>query len=493
MGQFESPARSDALIQSDGRDASLDVNSIAFDSRGGVWLGTGIGLLTVDPDSGWLDRPAAAEGSAELASWIGAVHVDSDDTVWAGVDEMGLFAIQSTGEPWPPMHIGQELPDFKRFGTLLTDTRGLLWAATTRGLHRIELDERRVTSLRASDGLQSEDFIGNSVYKSEAGDFFLGGRRGFNIFRPELLTSDEIIPEVSLTRALHFNEVLVPGKPHRGFTLEAPIDQLDSVTLTHRDYIFGLEFAVLHFADLSRNGLAYRLHGLEDDWNQIESGQGRATYTNLAPGKYVFQVQGVSPQGVWNRDGASLKVTVLPAPWASWQAYVLYVVLTSAVISLLFLYRTAALRRRARELEQGVRERTAIIENLLERKNEEMATLSHEFRTPLTLILGPAKSAIQSVQSTEIRKQLSVVRRNAFRLLRMVDQLLHMEGFRVQKSSASSAPSGENGWSSRLGSLSGSWLLRARLRSWSARWRRCGCVWCPIPWRRCCSTSYLTR
>ncbi len=417
---------------SEGADGPLKVNSISFDQRGGAWLGTGLGLLTVDPGTGLLARPAAVEGSPELASRVGAVHVDAAGTVWVGVDEVGLFAIKTSGERWSPMGIGEELPDFKRFGTLFSDTRGFLWAATTRGLHRIHPVDRTVTSFRASDGLQSEDFIGNSMYRSETGAYFLGGRRGFNVFEPESLTSDDVVPEIGLTRLFHFNQALIPGEPHRGFTLPAPIDQLDRVTLTHHDYVFGFEFAALHFADPSRNRLAYRLHGFEEDWNSVEGGQGRATYTNLAPGDYEFQVQGANPHGAWNRRGTSLQVRVLPAPWRTWQAYVLYVVLALAMILSLFWYRTTALRRRARELEQGVRERTAIIETLLEQKDEEMATLSHEFRTPLTLILGPTKNVLRSVKEPGLRRQLSVVRRNAFRLLRMVDQLLHMEGFRVQ-------------------------------------------------------------
>ena len=431
-GRFEPVEWSQVGASSADAGGPLNVNSISFDREGGVWLGTGKGLLTVDPGSGLLARPAEVEAAPELASWVGAVHVDAAGTVWAGVDGIGLFAVTSSGERWSPMGIGDELPDFKRFGTLFSDTQGFLWLATTRGLHRIDPVDRTVTSFRASDGLQSEDFIGNSVYRSETGAYFLGGRRGFNVFEPESLTSDDVVPEISLTRLFHFNQALIPGEPHRGFTLPAPIDQLDRVTLTHRDYVFGFEFAALHFADPSRNQLAYRLHGFEEEWNSVEGGQGRATYTNLAAGDYEFQVQGANPQGAWNRRGTSLEVRVLPAPWRTWQAYVLYVALALASILGLFWYRTTALRRRARELEQGVRERTAIIETLLEQKNEEMATLSHEFRTPLTLILGPTKNVLRSVKEPGLRRQLSVVRRNAFRLLRMVDQLLHMEGFRVQ-------------------------------------------------------------
>lgn len=316
---------------------------------------------------------------------------------------------------------------------MTSDATGRLWVATPRGLFRIDPVTRDVTSFRTSDGLQSDDFVGNSFDQSASGWIYLGGRRGFNVFDPLSIVLDPKPPQVSLTSFLHFNEALSPGEEHRGFTLSAPIEQLDRLLLTHRDDVVGFEFAALHFSDPARNRFAYKLHGFDSGWTETSARNPRATYTNLDPGSYVFQVRASNPHGVWNEEGRRIAVEVLPAPWVTWWAYAVYALLSVSALTLLYLYRTAALRRQSQELEQAVYERTATIESLLEKKNEEFANLSHEFRTPLTLILGPVKSLLQALDEPTAREKLSVVRRNGHRLLRLVDQLLHMERFRVQR------------------------------------------------------------
>ncbi len=410
----------------------LKVNSIAIDSAQQAWLGTNRGLLIASESMDRIDRSSHREQAA-LEEWVGAVHVDAADTVWVGVDGRALYGFPRVGNPWEAMRNGAELPKFERFGTILSDSAGDLWVGTPRGLFRINTVSREVTPFRASDGLQSDDFIGNATFQSSSGHIFLGGRRGFNVFHPDRVYVDDTAPGVSLTEFSRFNEPVSVGKEHQGFRLDAPIDQLETLTLSHRDYVFGFEFAALHFADPSRNLYEYRLHGFDPEWVRRGASRARATYTNLAPGDYVFQVRASNAHGTWNDEGARLAISVLPAPWATWWAYALYLVLATAAISLVFLYRTRALRSQARNLESRVQARTATIEALLDEKNDEMATLLHEFRTPLTLVLGPVKSVLGSVEEPAIQQKLSVVRRNGFRLLRMVDQLLHLEKVKVQK------------------------------------------------------------
>ncbi|MDA8021121.1 MAG: response regulator [Thermoanaerobaculia bacterium] len=410
----------------------LQINSIAFETESTAWLATNRGLYRLPENSDDLEYPSDL-GEPALSAWIGAVHVDADDGVWVGVDGKGLYGFPASGHHWMPMLHDGELPDFHRFGTILSDQTGDLWVGTPRGLYRIDPGSRAVTAFRRSDGLQSDDFIGNSVFVSDSGRFYLGGRRGFNVFRPEDIVLHETAPQVSLTDFFHFNQPISAGETHRGFALPGPIDQIDEITLTHRDYVFGFEFAALFFTDPDNNRYAYKLHGFDPDWISTTAQNRRATYTNLGPGEYVFQVKASNPHGTWSEEGSRIRVVVLPAPWATWWAYTGYVLLASVATILFFAHRTAALRRRARDLQRGVQERTAIIEALLEEKDEEIATLSHEFRTPLTLILRPVKRLLQSVDEPTAREQLSMVRRNGYRLLRMVDQLLHMERFRSRQ------------------------------------------------------------
>ena len=187
------------------------------------------------------------------------------------------------------------------------------------------------------------------------------------------------------------------------------------------------------------------LENQDEDWNQVNAQRRGVTYNNLDAGEYTFKVKAMTDKGVWSREPTALRIIKAQAPWKTWWAYTLY--LTTLTFAILFYVkrRTKVLQARAVELEKTVQERTYEladeknkVEQLLSDKNEEFANVSHEFRTPLTLILGPVAQAIKTSKNEEETKRLSVIQRNGYRLLRMVDQLLNLESFRVQSITAKS-------------------------------------------------------
>ena len=279
--------------------------------------------------------------------------------------------------------------------------------------------------------MQGEYFGLNSAYKSPDGKLYFGGRNGFNSFYPQDITTNSTPPNIVLTEFKRFGKQVIPNLKQDDFLLEKPINELESLELTHKYYVIGFEFAALDFAAPEKNQYAYKLEGFDPDWTYVSADERTATYTNLPSGNYTFRVKGSNKDGVWNEEGKSLKVKVYPAPWLSWWAYTIYVFTFFALLSW-YLHRknkrnlmiTNMLKEQVEERTSELQVQKQKVENLLVKKNEMFANVSHEFRTPLTLILGPVHKLLKSNLRYEDIKSLKMVNRNANRLLTMIEQLL---------------------------------------------------------------------
>ncbi|MCF6319775.1 MAG: ATP-binding protein [Proteobacteria bacterium] len=189
-----------------------------------------------------------------------------------------------------------------------------------------------------------------------------------------------------------------------------------------------------------RNQFAYRLTGLHDDWVYVGANDRKVTYTNLKSGDYVFQIKASNKDGTWTHTPKELKIKISPAPWFSPWAYFVYFLITALAIWGYIRYKTLDSRKRARELETIVKERThdanlqrKMVESLLEHKNEVFANITHEFKTPLSLIIGPIDQLRQEVILVENKDKLNMVQRNAKRLMLMVAQILKLSQTEINK------------------------------------------------------------
>ncbi|MCJ8270045.1 MAG: ATP-binding protein, partial [Psychrosphaera sp.] len=183
---------------------------------------------------------------------------------------------------------------------------------------------------------------------------------------------------------------------------------------------------------------AYQLAGIEPDWTYVSSQKRFANYTNIPPGEYTFRAKAKSKNDVWSDVEVGVVIVISPPWWRTMPAYFFYLVLVVLTVYIIVKVRTVTLLKRANQLEASVRQRTTElalekkkVEQLLVKKDEEFANISHEFRTPLTLILGPAQQLIKQAKAAEL-DQLNIIERNGYRLLRMVDQLLNIETFKVE-------------------------------------------------------------
>ena len=354
----------------------------------------------------------------------------NDYYLWVGTLKNGLFKFNESGDLITQYGEEDGMPPNLSISSILNDN-DYLWMGTDNGLVRLNTKTDKVHVFHKSDGLQGDFFILGSATKSDSGELYFGGRNGLNAFYSEDIKINTVAPNIILTKLTRFGKTVRAGIKQGDFIIDKPINNMDKLSLSYKDYVIGFEFAALDLADPKRNKYAYKMDGLDPDWIHVNADDRKISYSNLKAGDYVFRVKGSNKDGVWNDTGKSLKITVLPAPWLSWWAYTLY---TLSLIGLLFWYLnwknkanakiTKMLRIEVKKQTRELNIQKQTVESLLEKKNEMFANVSHEFRTPLTLILGPINKLLKSHLSLDSRQSLQMVNRNATRLLTMIEQLL---------------------------------------------------------------------
>ena len=298
-------------------DLPFSVSAIHRDRSGTLWLGTWGGILSRFDDktktfmhyTTSLTDPHKLQGGS-----IGAIHEDRAGALWLA-SGMGLYRFNRQTEVVTRYTIADGLPSNDVMG-ILEDADGRLWVSSKKGLSRFDPQTERFKNYDVSDGLRSNDFSRSCYQRGRTGEMFFCGNEGVTGFFPEDIRENPFVPPVVLTSFKISDESVPIGAES---VLKKAIPYADSLTLSHRDNVFSFKFAALSYANSHKNRYRYRLEGFPRGWNEVDSTDRQATYTNLDHGHYVFRVQGSNSDGVWNETGASLSIVITP-PWykTSW-------------------------------------------------------------------------------------------------------------------------------------------------------------------------------
>ncbi|MEP2791511.1 MAG: two-component regulator propeller domain-containing protein [Kangiellaceae bacterium] len=417
--------------------AITNINRLASDLNDNYLLATNMGLLKYDGKKRIIDY-FKVNGVPVSTDPLKVIHADPFGNIWIGINNEGILRITSNNSI-ERINEYDGLPKISKFSNILTDSDSNLWIGTGLGLIKYNYNTKKSTTYRKNDGLQSDIFIARAELKDPSGKMFFGGFGGYNAFNPDDIQINTHPPKLALTNFIYFGEAISPTANSLSSKLERAKLDIHNLELTYRDHDFGFEFSALHFSNYTKNRYAYQLEGYDKNWHYRDSLDTKVNYTNLNAGNYVFKVKAANKDGVWSKEPLSINILISPAPWASPIAYLVYILLLIGSIVGFIKYRTRALENRSRMLEKSIQLRTrelaiekSKVENLLSKKNEEFANLSHEFRTPLTLIIGPIKQLLSWNPEDKYKKKLNIVQRNSLRLLRMIDQLLNLATFRVK-------------------------------------------------------------
>ena len=402
----------------------VPITDVHQDETGAFWLATDDGLARFDPQTGsyryFRNDPHDANSLANNVVLSITPDPGNADILWLGTAGGGLNRFNRRDNTFRAFTEADGLPNNVVYAAL-PDKKGHLWLSTNRGLSRFNPASGAFRNFDISNGLQSNEFNTGAYFLSPSGEMFFGGIKGLNYFFPENIVDNPHIANVVFTRLRLFNQKVSPQSHPQ--ILDTLITHKKSVNLSYRANVIAFEFSALDFSAPSRNRYAYRMWGFDDRW--ILSGTDhQATYTNLPAGDYLFQVKGSNNDGVWNEQGATLAIHISAPPWKSWWAYFLYAL---AGLSLLYGIRRYEMNRIFwKNRLQMERVEGGKLRELDQLKSRFFANISHEFRTPLTLILGPIQQLMEKQPDEAAKHSLRMMQRNATRLLSLINQLLDL-------------------------------------------------------------------
>lgn len=368
------------------------------DAQGAIWIGATPGLYVVNGNS-------MKELNTDL--YVNNITQDKKGNIWLALSYGGIAMYNnSNGGQFIRYTKKEGLPN-ENVISLLEDENGFFWLSTDNGLIKYNPALKTAQTYTVSDGIAGNEFNYNSYLKDSRGEFFFGGYHGITSFFPgSIETNSYVAPVVFTGLRLFNNTVAINGEDG---LLQQNINHTKRITFTHKQNVFTLEFALLNFIKSSKNKYAYKLEGFDKDWNEVSTAS--ATYTNLPSGTYTFLVKGANNDGVWSAP-AGIELKILPPFWLTWWAYCLYVLLFAAVLFLIIrFFFLRELLKKEDELHQV--------------KLNFFTNVSHEIRTHLTLIMAPVEKLIEkNDENSFVHQQLTQVRSNANRLLKLVSELM---------------------------------------------------------------------
>ena len=414
------------------------VLTICDDRQGMVWFGTVGGIARFDHETGQFKsyQHDPADPKSLGSDSVLSMYEDRSGRFWVA-HAQGLDLFDRNSERF--MHFTRKdgLPSSIIWGILEEDASsggkgGNLWLSTSNGLSRFDPQTKTFRNYDVSDGLQGDTFMSYKAYvKTSSGKMFFGGTNGLTAFYPDQIRDNPHPPQVVITDFQLANKPVAIGPDS---VLKRSILETDRLALSYQDRVFSFEFAAMNYRAPVKNRYKYKLEGFDDDWNEVDSSRRFATYTNLDPGRYLLRVIASNNDGVWNTEGASIRITMSPPWWESiWFRFGTGLVIIG-VILMGFRWRMRSIETRNRQLEEQVVERTKDLKIAKESaevanraKSLFLANMSHELRTPLNAILGFSAMLGRDpgVTPTQVEK-LDVINRSGEHLLGMVDDVLSL-------------------------------------------------------------------
>lgn len=397
-------------------------NTNIFSANKKIWLKHENKIYSISLATNNIETIPALNKHLSLES-ISSVLVSSKGLLWIGAHNLLICFNIQTGEINDyPLFTGNN----SYILNLLEDFNGDIWGTTLTSIFRFSTQTNTIETYPKNNGIPLDNFLGESKAISTNGKLFFGGNDGFISFFPNEIGKNNFKPNILLTYLKVNNKPINSLNELGGRNNNSnQISYQNNLSLKYDQHSFTIGFSALHYGDPERNIYAYKLEGYDTDWNYTSNSRNYASYSYLSPGKYEFKVRGTNNEGVWFNNLCTLNIRVKPPIWASPLAIVIYILfLQFALVSLIITYRNKVKWKEKIRLITMEKEKN---EEIAREKQLFFTNISHEFRTPLSLILGPVEAILKKGQlKTHDNEMLNLVAKNARRLLSLVNQLLDL-------------------------------------------------------------------
>ncbi|WP_257667240.1 hybrid sensor histidine kinase/response regulator transcription factor [Parapedobacter tibetensis] len=402
----------------DGGPRSSYVSVIMEDHEHNIWFGTEKGVEVLEQGNGQYRYFSYDSRNANSLSndYVADILEDSRHRIWVATRE-GLNLYRPGTMDFDVFRVEDGLPDNSVL-TIEEDMEGTIWVSTAKGLSAIRQVQSaprhwRFRNYDRRDGLQATAFNENAARRLVSGELLFGGPSGFNIIDPSRIVHTSVLPKPVLTDFQLFNRsIILPTAP----------SHTRKITLPHDQNVLSLEVASLYFLHKDGVYFRYKLEGFGEEWLVMDNESRKATFTNLDPGDYRFKVMTSTDNESWSDEYTLVDITILPPFWKTGWAYFAYLVVF--VSALLLVRHIERMREKTRFALRQEREEARRIRELDRMKTRFFTNVSHEFRTPISLILAPLDKLASEATDDSTRQHLILVQRNAKRLLNLVNQLL---------------------------------------------------------------------
>ncbi|MGN6180217.1 MAG: hybrid sensor histidine kinase/response regulator transcription factor [Mucilaginibacter sp.] len=385
-----------------------NIHTIFEDNLHTLWAGNYTQLIKID-------KLHKNHQYYNIGYTIRAIVQDKNQNLWLGTGDGGLLLYNRQNNTYKRYTQADGLPN-NTILNILVDDNNNLWCSTYNGLTEFVSATGRFINYSVPDGLQSNQFNYNAALKLSSGNMLFGGISGFNMFNPDSIKTTASQPKLTITDLKIGNTITEGGNEYTNFK---PAVALKRITLPYNQATLAVDYTALEYSSPDKIKYAYYLQGWDHGWNYVGKLK-TAYYTRLSEGNYILKIRATNTKGEWMREELDIPIKIL-APWyRTWWAYLLYILITSAVIYRFWLYRIKQSKLKFEVQLANIRMEKE--KDLNEKKLAFFTNVSHEFRTPLTLIINPIQDLLK--QSGEKNEDLNVIYRNARRLLGLVDHLL---------------------------------------------------------------------
>ncbi len=385
--------------------------------RAALWVATDKrGLYRVDRQTGRTQHytHSAGDSTSLSSNLLFCLFEDPDepDILWVGTFGAGLCRFNKKTGKSMVFDTKDGLPNNVIYAAI-PDNKGWIWIATNRGLCRMNRKTFEKKTFTREDGLLADEFNRFHFVRLPDDQIILGGLEGITSFYPDEILDDSYQPEVEITGIRVRNVALEPGPSSLIDSLS--LRQVSELRLNYSQNSLAVEFAGLQYNSFKSIDYRYQLEGLDNEWIRVNRGE--AIYTNLTPGSYTLKLNTTNTAGLWSPHVRTLSIHIAPPWWATWWAYLVY-----GIAAVYVGYVLIRLYIKERETQQ-----LRVVDEL---KTRFFSNITHDFRTPLTLILGPAQQLRTTIDDQEKipfnRTQIDTIERNANQLLQLVNQLLDL-------------------------------------------------------------------